>query len=455
MAYVYYDTFPITEGARFGAHQLNFLREALSRTAAQVGASITLPDAIVEGTAVSSGQVFHNWLDASRAAIETLLSAYYKRSSNVFTAWTKSSLLTYVHATWPSACKPSDLFNVSNWYAYSTMTPNRFRRAYLNEIYYALECLVYSRPSITKGTSDLQYKDGGPSGSEGTHYVANYGTTVNSSTQSGTLEHGNLVKSKVVIGYQDAPMPTMAITVIDNGLGSLVKFSGSSTVISGSIDYVTGDWSVTTDETYPAGQPIANNYWYDRSTASTAYNDAWNDFEATSYSSMSGDYHSVLADSRLFTPGPSFEGGWWYSISDQRITKEPIIIPNLPYSVTEFWIPCKQYCDVQDGTIFTMPPFTITTNKGDLIFAMGPDGGPHTLSYGGFLQLWNRSFNNEEVDLTYKWDYMTKGNSWSPGPSLWYNQRLRSTIEIPFSGSTLGCYARTNRDYYCNREYTP
>ena len=76
MAYTYATMFPVAAGHDFYADQLNFLRESISRHATVSGATVTLPATMADDEPIDTDdELFHDWVDAVRTALEAILTA--------------------------------------------------------------------------------------------------------------------------------------------------------------------------------------------------------------------------------------------------------------------------------------------------------------------------------------------------------------------------------------------
>jgi len=228
MAYTYATMFPVEVGHDFYADQLNFIRTAISRRATLSGATVTLPAVMADDEVIDTDDVlFYDWLLAARTAVETILLEdffhywYPSVSPGGYKGfgytWTKSIVLTYVHATWSSTYKPAS--TTTNWYPYTpSVSTNEFYRGYVNELYYVLECLsIYEIANTIPATGNAQdAKSGNATDTGGSRFTAYTNSWVNFFAASYAAQTGaNQAMARVHYSKNFNP-PYYASSTVDN-----------------------------------------------------------------------------------------------------------------------------------------------------------------------------------------------------------------------------------------------
>lgn len=441
MALGYGDLFPAGVGADddFYADQLNFLRTAISRRAAQVGATVTLPAVMADDEPIDlDDELFHNWLDAARTAIEVFIGSYHKYASSTFSDWTKATLLGYVHATWPAACMPSDLADSADWYQYSTAANNEFYIAYLNEIYYVLECCCYPAVATTEYTKTRQLRIGtGTDGSEGGGPLSDGTVTVLSATQSGNFGAAVEPGTASVAFGDDPEAPSIWWSGHDDGAGGWITDSENGCdFVTGSINYATGAWTVTTDFVFPSGGMMvtgATAAAVDGSYA-TAMANAWTAWTAAGYGATGasweakGHLHAYIAygDTHRKTG----------VVENYKVTDAQAAVPDVAYPLIELFFPTQR-------TYMPVSP-SPTLAVGSLVGQVEVS----TNHYHGWLKV-SGDFDNENVQLGGYYFDISSANFHFDAAAPYDEACL-------FAVSPTGAYGRCGfGGDYCNGAYQP
>lgn len=84
------------------------------------------------------------------------------------------------------------------------------------------------------------------------------GSTLASATVSGTLLHRTITPKSVIITIEQTA--TTFLRIQDNGAGQFTLLAGVATIISGSINYLTGAWTVTFSSALIPNQPVLASY---------------------------------------------------------------------------------------------------------------------------------------------------------------------------------------------------
>lgn len=429
--------FPVVAGADFYADQLNYLRTAISRRAAQVGATVTLPAVMADDEPVDTDdELFRTWLDAARTAIEVFIGNYCGYASGAFTAWTKATLLGYVHTTWAAACTPIDLADAANWYQYNTVTDNEFYIAYLNEVYYALECLCYHEVATVEKSKARQFKSGtGQDGDEGGDPLADGTETVNSDTQSGSFGAA-VATGTASVGFANLDYSVWWSGHDDGAGGWVTDSSNGCSFVSGSINYATGEWSVTTDFTFPAGGTL------NTSAASAAADGdpgvalgaAWADFGAASYGADGASWEA-RGHLHIIAPEPPAHI-WTAVVENYKVTDAQATVPDLAYADTVLYFPYQW--------VYMPSSPSPTLAVGTLV---GQVENP-AYHYHGWLKV-TGDFDDEDVQLgAYYFDITSSNFVFGGAPPF----DEACTFEV----SPTGAYGRCGfGGGYINGEYIP
>jgi len=269
MARTFDDNFPIAGGNPFYASQLNQLRAAINERATAASAVVTLPDTMTDDTPIAlDTEDFHTWLDKARTAIETILAeSFFNGFDNVavtWPAWTKATLLGYVHSAFVTT---------------AFVTSRRDRTA----------------------------------------------LTVAGDTQTGTLSAVPATAGTVTVKYGTAA--GTAVRMIDDGVGGWTNDGGEQEPTAGSIDYNTGEWTITTAEAVGADIVIDVGWTY------AAGNEDWAPYEVSTNGAVNEFY--CCYPNEIFYALVCME----YSNSDAVITDNVITIPAADYGCGEVIFP--------------------------------------------------------------------------------------------------------------------
>ena len=129
------------------AVQCNNIRTAIANRDTQVGTGVVLPDVIV----ALDPESFEDWLLASRQCIEDFIAdgVFYTEPPDEV-LWTLGNLLTYVHTNWVTT---AFVTVATGWAPYTAGVANPGYACYINELYYALECLCIHPVEFSKGSA--------------------------------------------------------------------------------------------------------------------------------------------------------------------------------------------------------------------------------------------------------------------------------------------------------------
>ena len=130
----------------------------------------------------------------------------------------------------------------------------------------------------------LAYGDGGK----------NYMGTPSTNTPTGI--HLPIIAGTVTVRTRLTGLPGITETYTDNGIGVLTGNMGGT----GTIDYLTGDWSITSDSNVTTGRPIMIDYSFVNKTAS---NTNVNEYFLELADGSGGPFSGIITDNLPITPG--------------------------------------------------------------------------------------------------------------------------------------------------------
>jgi hypothetical protein len=414
---------------RIYADDFNNIREAISRRADVSGASVSLPAVVAAGAEVSTD--FETWMLAARQAIEDILDTgkFLSYSSGVWAAWTKSSLLTYVNTTWVPSVMSDD------WASYTKPGANPWYVRYINQIYFALECLCFHDPGTSEKSKARQIKTGnGSDGDDGGDPLVDGTETVNSETQSGSF--GAAVgTSTVVVSFANLDFSVWWSGHDDGAGGWITDSAEGCSFVSGYITYSTGEWSVTTDFVFPAGgtlntaatsAPVTGSY-------GVALGAAWVDFAAQSYGAT-GAAWEARGCLHLYASG---SGNIKYAVVENtKVTDAQATVPDLAYPDVELYFPYQW--------VYMPASPSPTLTVGSLV---GQGESPQ-YHYRGWLKIAG-DFDDEDVQLGAYYFDVTPSN-FAFGGSPPYDQACT------FQVAPVGAYGRCGfGGDYINGAYQP
>lgn len=401
MARTYADLNPGVQGGdSLYASTLNLLRTAISRRATVAGAAVTLPDVIVAGG--SPGAEFEDWLVKARQCIEDILdeAAFYAHGqaapvpsggTYAFAAWTKATLLDYVHTEWVTTAFVTDS---EDWAPYDAGTSNTFYCCYVNEVYYACECLAITKPGLDDGTGDrtAKYGAGQDLATGGTTGLDDVGDIVAGTSQSASLA-ANLpvVPGTTFFALDDGGGNWLWMG--DDGSGNLTKTDGSIELTSGSINYTTGAVSFVVDTALAAGNDILCSWsWGTPGSLAVAVAAAIADFNADSYAAAAAGYECTAT--RNYREDPPASGDFYADVGNVKVTDADVVVPDVAYRLTKLAVPWRHSA----GASEPVPAATVTGGT-----AAGRVAAPSGGYAVGYLLLSKSSggWDNETVSVAY------------------------------------------------------
>jgi len=402
-----YEDFPLLPGAAFVAAHPNALREALVRRAAQSGDSIT-PPATINATDPVEGAGFKTWLLAARTAVEVMLTAesYYAHGSVEesvydFAPWTLANLMTYIHTNFISV-EGGESENA--WKPYSEVAPNSFKVAYINEIYYACECMCITNPGLDDGSRTGTVKAGAGSSlhSGGGGHIADeeLGPLVAGNEQEGTCSKTDITESSLYIEMSQAE-PYRYLELEDDGVGGFnvltainITFSYAST-----INYATGEIYIATTENWVADESVFRvAYDYEEAivpgSLSTAISSALSDFDGGSYGAGTAE----VTATRHYREDPPGSYDYYADVENHRMTSDPVVVPDVAYSLSVLAVPFRETYELSaPGVVFSGSGFSVAKRLAPEITEVWLEGFIRVVKDSG-------GWDNESVSIGYWFD---------------------------------------------------
>lgn len=414
------------------ASKMNELREAIDRRATVAGAAVTLPNSVT-ALAPFAAQ-FEDWFLAARQCVEDIVAEgfFLQYETHAFTAWSLAELLGYVHATWVTS---SFITDGADWAPYDAGQMDPDFRLYVNEIYYACECLCLRDPGVTEKSKAREIRSGAggvgwtekPWGGSGVNPLSSPGSV----TQSGTFTAGTPLKPGSV---QVSGGVGTYFSIKDDGVGGWLDNSGGggAEISSGSIDYDTGVWTVTFTTAIGAGTDdrYSGYYYGGTPTATEALSLAWAAFEAAGYGASSAGWQAK-GHLHLYQT----DGAWFAVVESYKVTDGQVTVPDLDYPDIELYLP----------TQLTYMPYSPapTLTVGSLVDQVEVSAN----HYRGWLKVVG-DFDDEDVQVGPYFFDIASGNFHFIGPPPYDEACL-------FEAAPTGVYGRCGFDGYCNGEYAP
>ena len=406
------------------ASDLNNVREAISRRATISGATVTLPDILVATDPV--GTDFEKWLLAARTAIEDITTTefFLTYAPGVWSPWSISTLLGYVNSNWAPIVPGTD------WASYTKPGFNRWFVRYINQIYFALECLCFHGVASSEKSNVAQIKTGtGSDGNDGGDPLVDGTETVNSDTQGGNF--GAAVSTgSVNVVYANLDF-SVWMSCHDDGVGGwIVDSSEGCSLLSGSVTYSSGVWTMTTDYVFPAGGMMITSATLaavvgDWDTAIAA---AWVDFAAQSYGATGATWEAK-GYLHLYAVGNIK----YAVVENTKVTDAQATVPSIAYDDIELYFPYqKEYMPISPE---------VTLSVGSIVGQI--EVFPYR--YVGYLRVLG-SFSAEDVQLGPYYFDITSSNFYGIPPC-----DGACTFEV----SPTGAYGRCGFDGYLNGAYQP